>query len=187
MTRGSPRWHLVLWAVLLGCNGVGFHEDANIDFVRYRTAVVPPFSLSGDSTPVGPIPTGSEGYFVAELKRLSGFDSVQRGEGTADLSIQVDIARIAVETETPLGPDCCNTLDQLLSDQCTTSYTTVRVELAVLAVDSDGVIAYEVPDAVGDSNSIECADDWEIEEAYADALEGALDVAVFYFLDAFDL
>ena len=180
-----------IWVVLASCNSVGFHESSKVNFSRYQTATIAPFTLSSANSDADPIPTKSFDRFVDEIRRVSGFKEVRTGNEESDLVIQVDVSTVAVEVDSTNGTDCCDVaglvVAALLDTNCADATAHVVVKVNVVATDSQNKKVYTLSDVEGTSDDIECASDRELLDGYADALDDALDQVVLFFLKGFDI
>ena len=175
--------------VLLSCNAVGFHEPSNVDFARYSTASVPPFSVSSSYEGADPVPQASEDAFVDELKRLGGFSSVESGTTGAELVISVNVTRVSIQQTG--SPNCCNVagfvLNALLDGECDDAQVSVDVELDMQATDASGAVVYSLHHATGSSDTYQCASDHDLHQAYGEALDDGLGEVAVFFLAGFDI
>lgn len=174
---------------LLSCNHVGFHEESNVDYSRYATASVPPFTVSSSYEGADPVPRESVDGFVDELRRIGGFASVEQDVTGAQLVIGVDVTRVSVQHSG--SPDCCNVagfvINALLDVECEDAQVSVDVELDMEATDPSGAVIYSLHDASGTSDTYQCATDNDLREAYVEALDDALGEVVVFFLAGFEI
>lgn len=175
----------------IACNSVGFHEDSNVDFGRYRSAEIAPFTVSSSYADARPVPNEAVSRFTEELMRLSGFERVGQEAGTADLTIQVDVSRVTIEESSSSGADCCNVVGfvaaSLLDAECDDTQVWVEVELAARVVDATGQVLYSLDTADGSSENFDCVSSQELREGYIQALDDALEEIAVFFLEGFEI
>ena len=179
------RLTILLASMTVACNGVGFHEEENVVFSRFRTASVAPFAVSTSHPDAAPVPTESVNRFIEEVERLSDFEEVRADPEAADLSIQVDVSRLSIEA---YDQNCCSTvgavLETFIDGDCQPEGSS-KVEVDMTAFDGDAMV-YSLSSAMG-SSDFECASDRNLREAYIEALDEALDEVAVFFLIGFDI
>ena len=180
-----------IWASLTSCNSVGFEESSKVDFSRYPTATIAPFTISSNNSDADPVPAQSISRFVDEVRRLSGFREVRTGDAQSDLTIQVDVTRVSIVVSGNNGVDCCDVVGlavaAILDTSCADATAYVHVELNVVVTNAQGKKVYSLSEVQADSNSIQCASDRELLDGYQDALDDALDQVAVFFLQGFDI
>lgn len=180
-----------VWAALVSCNSVGFEESSKVDFARYQTVTIAPFTISSNNSDADPVPEQSVSRFVDEVRRLSGFKEVRTGDAQSDLTIQVDVTRVAIVVSGNNGVDCCDVVGlavaAILDTSCADATAYVHVEINVVANNAQGKKVYSQSEVQADSNSIQCASDRELIDGYQDALDDALDQVAVFFLEGFDI
>ena len=176
-------------ALLGSCNEVGFEEEAKVDYTRYRTAAVASFRVSSAYPGADPAPEEPQSAFVEDLKRVGGFASVGQDVDDADLWIEVRVTSVVNEQTGSEG--CCSVagfvVSSLLDVECEEAQVWVDVTVDMQATDAKGDVVYTLRDTAGSSRPFQCASSDDLRQAYAEALDDAVDEVALFFLAGFDI